>query len=126
LQTGSIDGLKKINDTYGHQEGSAALIECAKILQKTFRDSDIIARLGGDEFTVLIINAADQVNEMIAERLQQNLAEHNAQSGKTYELAVSFGLVAITFDGHDSVEEIMREADRRMYEHKRSRKMMRI
>lgn len=124
LMLADIDGLKIINDTYGHEEGSATIVELGKILRKNFRDSDVIARLGGDEFTVLIINAVHQVGEMIIERLQKNFDEYNRQSGKPYELSASFGLATVNFS--DSIEEIMREADRRMYEHKRRRKKMRI
>jgi diguanylate cyclase (GGDEF)-like protein len=120
-----IDGLKKINDTYGHHEGSDAIIELSKILRKIFRDSDVIARLGGDEFTVLIINAAKQVQEMIAERLQKSLDEHNLQSEKPYKLSASAGLTAISFDSRDSIEEIIKQADMKMYEHKRDRKLVR-
>lgn len=121
-----MDGLKKINDTYGHEEGSAAIVEFAGVLRKTFRDSDVIARPGGDEFTVLIINAAGQVGDMITGRLQTNIDQYNAQSGKSFELSASCGLVEIEFDGQESIEEIIQEADRKMYEHKRSRKIARI
>jgi diguanylate cyclase (GGDEF)-like protein len=48
-----LDGMKRINDEFGHTEGDNALISTATILNRTFRTSDIIARLGGDEFTVL-------------------------------------------------------------------------
>ena len=47
-----LDGMKKINDEFGHNEGDNALINTATILNRSFRSSDIIARLGGDEFTV--------------------------------------------------------------------------
>src|SRR3989338_8947318 len=49
-----VDGLKHINDTFGHQEGDRALTDVAQILKKIFRESDIIARLSGDEFIILI------------------------------------------------------------------------
>ena len=51
VMVGDFDGLKQINDAYGHPEGSAAIIKTAEILTITFRDADILARLGGDEFT---------------------------------------------------------------------------
>ncbi|MBE0557658.1 MAG: diguanylate cyclase, partial [Proteobacteria bacterium] len=54
-----VDDLKQINDKLGHEEGDKALIDTARIIRRTFRDSDIIARLGGDEFAVLAIDAAE-------------------------------------------------------------------
>ena len=47
-----LDGMKQINDLYGHQEGDNALKDTANILKNTFRETDIIARIGGDEFAV--------------------------------------------------------------------------
>ena len=49
-----LDGMKRINDEFGHNEGDNALIRTATILNRSFRSSDVIARLGGDEFTVLV------------------------------------------------------------------------
>ena len=50
LLFGDLDGMKFINDTFGHQEGNQALIDTTNILKDTFRGSDILARVGGDEF----------------------------------------------------------------------------
>jgi diguanylate cyclase (GGDEF)-like protein len=121
-----MDGLKKINDTFGHSEGSFAIIELGKILKNNFRDSDVISRFGGDEFVVLIINTLDEVKEKISERLQKNLEQFNANSGKPYEIAASFGLVPIDFDGKTTVDDALKEADDAMYQHKRSRKAARL
>jgi len=72
-----LDGLKYINDTYGHEEGDRALKRTADILKKTFRDSDIIARLGGDEFAVLVSDN-EELPEIIITRLQQRTNEENS------------------------------------------------
>ena len=57
-----LDGMKRINDEFGHNEGDNALISTAAILNRSFRSSDVIARLGGDEFTVLVtdLNASKE------------------------------------------------------------------
>lgn len=80
LMLADMDGLKLINDSHGHEEGSFAIVEMSEILRKTFRDADVIARLGGDEFVILVINALDEVSEKITERLAQNLDEYNAKA----------------------------------------------
>ena len=91
----------------------------AEILEKTFRDSDIIARLGGDEFSVLTIQAADDgVQSMIA-RLQENLDHYNATSRASYELALSVGLARFDPARPVPLEELMASADEALYEDKR-------
>jgi len=114
-----IDRLKQINDTFGHHEGDRAIVTTAEILEKTFRDSDIIARLGGDEFSVLTIQAADDgVQSMIA-RLQENLDHYNAASRASYELALSVGLARFDPARPVPLEELMASADEALYEDKR-------
>ncbi len=122
LMLGDMDGLKQINDQYGHIEGSAAIKKTAEILVHTFRDADILARPGGDEFTVLILNTLDEVAEKIPKRLDENFDKHNAESGKTYELAMSIGLVKIEYDEETTIPEMVRAADAAMYTNKRQRK----
>ncbi len=122
LMMADMDKLKPINDEFGHEEGSAAIAKTAEIFCRTFRDADIIARLGGDEFAVLIINAVKNSDRIIAERLQHNFDDYNNNSGKPYRLMASFGIVEIDFDTETHIEEIIRQADKTMYEHKRSRK----
>lgn len=121
MMMADVDKLKPINDNFGHQEGSSAIVKTAEILRKTFRYSDIIARPGGDEFVVLIINAVESPDRAIAERLQSNFDEHNANSKKPYELSASFGIVSIELDDTASIEEIMKQADKAMYNQKRSK-----
>lgn len=121
LMLADMDGLKAINDTHGHDAGSAAISDMGRILHKTFREADIVARCGGDEFLVLVINAGDRLETIVAERLAKNLAEHNSQSERVYELSISYGLVPIAFEDSSAIEEIIKKADNAMYEHKRAR-----
>lgn len=60
-----MDGLKKINDSYGHKEGDFALKKAAQLLKNSFRSVDIIARIGGDEFTVLAVDTAEGDAELL-------------------------------------------------------------
>ena len=56
-----VDGLKQINDSFGHSEGDNALIRTAEVLRMTFRESDVLARIGGDEFGALAIEASGRL-----------------------------------------------------------------
>jgi len=69
-----FDGLKRINDDFGHKQGDRALIEIAELLKKTFRREDISARMGGDEFAILSLVDPGQNVEILLDRLEANLA----------------------------------------------------
>lgn len=116
-----LDNLKWINDTQGHHEGDLALLEIAKIMRETFRESDIIARVGGDEFAVLATGAGMENAEILIARLQQALETHNTRRNREYELSISVGVAAYDPQAPCSVDELLARADRSMYEHKRSR-----
>jgi two-component system cell cycle response regulator len=120
-----LDRLKWINDTFGHQEGTQALIETARILCATFRASDIITRLGGDEFVVMAIDSDDDSAEAITSRLYDHLHRHNAQANRRYDLSLSIGFVRFDPQGLLTLDEAIAKADRAMYEHKQSRGMAR-
>ena len=118
-----LDDLKVINDTMGHKEGDQALIDAANILQETFRSSDIIARIGGDEFVALQIKNLDEPNMSAStDRLREALAIHNFQSEKPYKLSISLGSVLHNPEQTKTLEQLLAEADAKMYEQKRSRK----
>jgi len=110
-----VDGLKHVNDTFGHQAGDAALAATAGILRHVFRGSDILARIGGDEFAVLAVNAAENSMDVIRTRLYGSLEAHNAQSGHPYVLSFSLGEVSVLPNTAQTVEELLAEADVAMY-----------
>ena len=115
-----LDGLKGINDSYGHHEGDRALATAGQLLKETFRSSDVLARLGGDEFVALAAVEADEGAESLTDRLQEQFDTHNALSNCPYSLSVSVG-VANFEDDRYSIEELMAQADRAMYEEKRAK-----
>ena len=115
-----IDGMKHINDSFGHGEGDRVLRRTAKALKMTFRDSDVIARLGGDEFAVLAIEASDNSEAAIRARLNEDLKCVSA--GETrYAINLSLGAVRINICSNASIGEWMVRADQAMYEQKRRR-----
>jgi diguanylate cyclase (GGDEF)-like protein len=113
-----LDGLKRINDTLGHQTGDFALMEAADLLRVTFRDSDILARFGGDEFAVLVIEAGDRSEEIIMRRLEEN---QSAKCGKHrgYPLLLSVGCARFDPRHPCSIGLLMVRADEAMYDQKR-------
>lgn len=117
-----MDGLKMINDTYGHQEGSDAIRHIAKILKESFRESDIVARIGGDEFTVFVADTTDCNIKVPLARLQENLRRFNAQNAHNYQLSLSVGSVCIQPKDDSSIEELLIKADESMYENKKQKR----
>ncbi len=118
-----VDGLKKINDTFGHQEGDQALIDIANVLGATFRESDIVARLGGDEFVVIPVGTAGDNIELIADRLQKNLDSHAAKENRKYKLSVSMGISYYDTESPCSIDELLKQGEKLMYEHKMRKRM---
>jgi diguanylate cyclase (GGDEF)-like protein len=114
-----LNNLKKINDSFGHREGDLALIRTADALGQAFRDSDILARLGGDEFVVLASEASSQTQEVLLRRLEKSLKKLNAGESR-YQLSVSVGVARFDPKHAVSLGELMAQADKAMYEQKRS------
>ena len=117
-----LDNLKAINDIYGHEAGDQVLIETAKILRDTFRDSDIIARIGGDEFIVVPVGTTEDGTAIATSRLYQNVALHNAEKKRPYALSISVGIAKYDSNSPCSVDELIRQADKSMYTQKMLKK----
>jgi two-component system cell cycle response regulator len=120
-----LDELKIINDTFGHVAGDRALADAARIFVETFRDSDIIARMGGDEFAVILGNASDSGIENVRNRLEKHLEKYNSRRDGSFRLAVSMGLTIFDPAKPVTVDELIRQADARMYEQKQQKKAAR-
>jgi diguanylate cyclase (GGDEF)-like protein len=116
-----LDGLKGINDTFGHREGDNALIETADLLKETFRESDIIARIGGDEFVVLAMENTGQPDEQWAVRLRDRLRARNASPERRVPLSLSMGVAYYDPDFPCALDDLLHRADVLMYEEKRSK-----
>lgn len=116
-----LDDLKGINDALGHHMGDRALSELAAVLRQTVRESDILARLSGDEFCILMTGATEAQGESMVQRMQQGLERRNLVGDLPFKLAVSVGLVRFDPALGDTLEDLLRTADQRMYEQKRSK-----
>jgi diguanylate cyclase (GGDEF)-like protein len=115
-----VNGLKGINDSYGHREGDLALIRTADALEKTFRNSDVIARLGGDEFAVLALEASCENREVILRRLEKSLKGSSTEESR-YELSLSIGMSRFDPKHPVSLGRLIASADEAMYDEKKIR-----
>jgi diguanylate cyclase (GGDEF)-like protein/PAS domain S-box-containing protein len=120
-----LDGMKWINDNLGHEDGDKALINTAKILVQTFRESDIISRVGGDEFAILAIDADEERAETLLGRFHKLIDNINSRKGQKYDLSISIGYAVFDPRHPDSLDELMSHADMEMYEDKKNKKIIR-
>ena len=109
-----VDGLKQINDRFGHQAGDAALIKVAQTLAASVRASDIVARLSGDEFAVLLLDADEIVAWNMALRIVENtLASRLSFGANSVSLSVATGVSVV--EAGDEPHDVISRADTEMY-----------
>lgn len=118
-----IDGLKFINDTFGHEQGDTILIRTARVLQSSFRLHDTIARIGGDEYIAIVREANMNNMETMYKCIRRNIQRENEQlDGTAILLHMSIGY-AYASGADKSIRDIIREADHKMYREKLHRQI---
>ncbi len=115
-----VNGLKEINDTYGHQEGDEALKFICKLLKKILRAVDIICRLGGDEFLLVLPQCSMREVVIVWQRIVREVAIFNTSQIKPYTLNLSRGFAEFEPNEDKSVDQLIAIADQEMYKHKQS------
>lgn len=116
-----LEGVKHVNDSFGHCEGDQALRVFASMLQNTFRDSGVLGRIAGNEFAVLLWNCSESDAALAAQRVRANLDLHNRTAARGYHMHFSASQVTADPTPRPAVEALLAEVDARMYEFKRSR-----
>ena len=116
-----IDHFKRLNDTYGHDAGDAALIEFTQRLQRNLRSFDLVARMGGEEFLVVMPDTPLERAYRISERMRSRIEEtpFKLPSGEEVPVTISVG-IAISHELDDLAADMVKRADTAMYQAKRT------
>lgn len=115
-----IDNFKQINDNYGHLHGDGILRECAAILKKSIRTSDLLCRFGGDEFLIVAPETDCSRHEALIARINEYVSSWNKEcSSNDYGLSLSIGCSA--WGENKYLLDVINEADKMMYENKRNK-----
>lgn len=117
-----MDGLKQVNDQYGHEEGDVCITTIANAMMYAAKDREICIRSGGDEYVVIGKNYSDEKVEMYIKRFQEFIDSANESLNKPYKIGASLGYYMGVPDGKRTVENYLRIADDKMYENKKRRK----
>lgn len=117
-----LDGLKVINDTYGHAVGDEAIRAIASILDNTCVNKEIYCRFGGDEFIVFAADYSDEDAQALTANIQKNICLYNNTSQSDYILSASTGYVIAVPKVDEDLFRFVTEADKKMYETKREKK----
>lgn len=109
-----MDGLKKINDTYGHEAGDRAILLQSQILRNVCRSSDIISRFGGDEFAIAVDGMDKNGFEAFIKRIEAETKISNECSGEKFKVSISIGSAAFN-SAHTDLEKLLDAADKELY-----------
>jgi diguanylate cyclase (GGDEF)-like protein len=117
-----LDDLKRINDSMGHDVGSAFLVETGNLLRTIFRQTDVVGRIGGDEFAVAGQFSPAGIS-VAAGRLEEKSGSAAAQATRALPLRLSIGYVTTEPGRAETLEDLLTKADTAMYEQKRTKKL---
>jgi len=112
-----LNGLKLVNDSYGHKTGDKFLLKTAEVLKDTFREEDIIARWGGDEFVILLNQTSKKTVEKLAKRIKNKKAYIDVGKDEKMPLSLAVGY-SVKTDQDESIFELFKDAEDMMYKDK--------
>ena len=115
-----VDDFKNVNTKFGHLSGDLVLAEVGGILKRCVRGSDYVIRMGGDEFLAALVDTDTPGAEVVKGRINQKVEEWNSNSPlPDFQLGLSIGIQG--FDPARTLDEVLADADSRMYEDKKGR-----
>ena len=118
-----LDGLKGINDTFGHDVGDVAICNIADVLRASCINGEIYCRFGGDEFIVFADNFSDEDAINLTHRIEQNIKKINETKMYPFKLNASTGYIIDVPKNDEGIFHFVTKADKVMYEHKRRKKL---
>jgi diguanylate cyclase (GGDEF)-like protein/PAS domain S-box-containing protein len=113
-----VDGLKQINDTFGHAAGDDALRTIARVIRQSIRDGDVAARIGGDEFCVLLLNTGGEAVDRVRERITAGTQAVSGERALPFTLSATIGACEVDARTPGSLAQLLERADSLMYEQK--------
>jgi len=116
---GDLDGLKNVNDNFGHRSGDKYIKDTAQIIKDVTRSEDIVARIGGDEYAVLLPQTNEEDVKRVIERISSKIEFHNKRSKNSISISIGY---AVKNSNNEDLEKIFRKADAMMYRNKRKKK----
>ena len=116
---GDLDNLKKINDSFGHEDGDYAIVTAASVIKSSLRNSDVVGRIGGDEFAAFAICDDREIISKLPARIKSIAAAHNEASSKPYNVTVSVGIYELVCSPELNIQQFMDYADSALYEDKK-------
>jgi diguanylate cyclase (GGDEF)-like protein/PAS domain S-box-containing protein len=117
-----IDGLKSINDRFGHAQGDEALRTVADAIRASVRESDIVGRVSGDEFVILAEDDAGVTLDLVT-RLRRRVERANEEVGRQLRISLSIGAVCWEHEERVTLQELVERADQRMYDDRQQRRL---
>ena len=117
-----LDGLKSINDTYGHDIGDVAICSIADVLRESCKENEVYCRFGGDEFIVFAPDYNEDNAKNLTKKIEMNIEKINKTKLYPFELNASIGHVITVPEPNEDIFRFVTEADKVMYKEKRRKK----
>ena len=117
-----LDHLKQINDTFGHSGGDQALLQVAKTLTEKLGKKAVVGRFGGDEFAGILVSSGKDTMQKLEDSIHGSCEEFNDISELPFYVNISLGCVEFEFNENVDFQELLKEADDKLYEAKKKRR----